>query len=141
MERSRYRGPLVAMGFAILAMSTGVAGCYAEATTGAVVRAEYVPARVQVYPREYYEGRYVYLVGDRWYYRDGPHWVYYAREPQPLVERRIVIRRAHSVRQSTVVHEAPPAHRHYRVERHDRRDERRDDRRDDRRDERRRRAD
>src|SRR5690349_745655 len=115
MEHSRSRGALVFLGIALLATSTGVAGCYAEATTGAVVRAEYAPAHVEVYPHEYYEGRVVYLVGDRWYYRDGPHWVYYVREPQPLVERRVIIRRARPVRESTVVHQAPPAHRHYRV--------------------------
>jgi hypothetical protein len=128
MERSSFRSSLVAVGVALLATSTGVAGCYAEATTGAVVRAEYAPANVTIYPREYYEGRYVYLVGDRWYYRDGPHWVYYVREPQPLVERRVVLRRVHvhPVRESTVVHEAPPVRRHYRVERReDRRDSRR----------------
>lgn len=129
MEHSRSGGALVFLGIALLATSTGVAGCYAEATTGAVVRAEYAPAHVEVYPHEYYEGRVVYLVGDRWYYRDGPHWVYYVREPQPLVERRVIIRRAHPVRESTVVHQAPPAHRHYRVERRERHDDRRDERR------------
>ncbi len=88
-----------------------VSGCYAEATTGADV--EYVApvADVEVYPHEYYDGHVVYLVNDRWYYRDGPHWVYYRTEPHPLYERRAVIRQqAPVVRERTQVHRAPPAY-------------------------------
>jgi hypothetical protein len=98
---------------ALLAMSLG--GCYVQARTGAVVTAEYVPAHVETYPSYHYDGRVVYLVGDRWYYRDGPHWVYYAHEPEVLVRRRVY------VREHGVVHRAPPAyphrHRHHHVER------------------------
>jgi hypothetical protein len=83
---------------------SGIGGCYARARTGAVVTAEYVPPRVETYPSYHYEGRVVYLVGDRWYYRDGPHWVYYAEEPPVLVERRVY------VRDHGVVREAPPAY-------------------------------
>jgi hypothetical protein len=83
---------------------TGLGGCYARAHTGAVVTAEYVPPRVETYPSYHYEGRIVYLVGDRWYYRDGPRWVYYAEEPTVLVRRRAY------VRERGVVHRAPPAH-------------------------------
>jgi hypothetical protein len=83
---------------------SSLGGCYARARTNAVVTAEYVPPRVETYPSYHYEGRVVYLVGDRWYYRDGPHWVYYVHEPPVLVERRVY------VRERGVVHEAPPAY-------------------------------
>ena len=82
-----------------------------------VATAEYVPPHVEVYPREYYGGHVVYLVDDRWYYQDGPRWVYYQREPEPLVRRRVVIRsaqvvhRAPAVREQSVLHQAPPATR------------------------------
>jgi hypothetical protein len=103
---------LNAAGAAVLAITLG--GCYAQARTGAVVTAEYVPPRVETYPSYQYEGRVVYLVGDRWYYQDGPHWVYYAHEPEVLVRRRVY------VREQGVVHRAPPAYphrRHHHVER------------------------
>lgn len=41
---------------------------YAEAT--------YVPDDIEAYPYVVYEGRPVYYVHDRWYFRHGPHWVY-----------------------------------------------------------------
>lgn len=94
-------------------------GCYAEATTGAVARTQYVPAHVETYPSEYYDGRTVYLIGDRWYYHDGVGWVYYRHEPEPLVRRRVVIHQAPVVREQTVVHQAPPArarHHYHRYE-------------------------
>jgi len=98
--------------FALLAT-----GCYAEATTGAVVATEYVPAHVDVYPREYYDGHVVYLINDHWYYHDGARWVYYRQEPEVLVRRRVVVHQAPPavVHERTVVHQAPPApvHRHY----------------------------
>lgn len=87
-------------------------GCYAEATTGADVEYAAPVANVEVYPHEYYDGHVVYLVNDRWYYREGPHWVYYRSEPAPLYERRTVI--VHSrptvVRERAQVRSAPPAH-------------------------------
>jgi hypothetical protein len=86
------------------AFSVALGGCYARAGTGAVVTAEYVPPRVETYPSYRYDGRVVYLVGDRWYYREGPHWVYYAHEPEVLVRRRI------HVREQGGVHRAPPAY-------------------------------
>lgn len=96
------RGLLRLAGATILALA--LSGCYARARTGAVVTAEYVPPSIETYPSYYYDGRVVYLVGDRWYYRHGPHWVYYAREPDVLVRRRIY------VREQGGVHRAPPAY-------------------------------
>jgi len=95
----------------VVAAACALTGCYAEATTGADV--EYAPpvANVEVYPHEYYDGRVVYLVNDRWYYREGPHWVYYRSEPPVLYQRRTVIRTQPTVvRERAVVHHAPPAH-------------------------------
>jgi hypothetical protein len=108
-------GKSLLLAVAVGALATGLGGCYARAHTGAVVTAEYVPPRVETYPSYQYEGRVVYLVGDRWYYRDGPHWVYYAHEPDVLVRRRVY------VREQGVVHRAPPArpHRHAPARRHD----------------------
>lgn len=96
----------------IASVAGALSGCYAEATTGADVEYAAPGVDVEVYPHEYYDGRVVYLVGDRWYYRDGPRWVYYRTEPQPLYERRAVIRRqAPVVRERTEVRRAPPAYR------------------------------
>ncbi|HTQ04284.1 MAG TPA: hypothetical protein VMI54_10525 [Polyangiaceae bacterium] len=103
-----YGGSLV-----VAAMLATMSGCYAEATTGADVEYESTaPAvDVEVYPHEYYQGHVVYLVGDRWYYHDGPRWVYYRHEPTVLYQRRAVIRRAPAVRQRAEVRRAPPAYR------------------------------
>lgn len=116
-------------------------GCYAEARTEpAYVDAVYVPPRVDVYPSYYYDGRVVYLVDGRWYFRHPRgHWVYYRREPEPLYRRRIHIqqappaaaerRRLRSAPPATYREQAPPARRRGhpddRYERRDR-DERRD---------------
>jgi hypothetical protein len=110
-----FSGKSLLLAAAVGALATGLGGCYARAHTGAVVTAEYVPPAVETYPSYYYEGRVVYLVGDRWYYRDGPYWVYYAHEPDVLVRRRVY------VREQGVVHRAPPArpHRHGPARRHD----------------------
>jgi hypothetical protein len=94
-------------------MLATMSGCYAEATTGADVEYETAaPAvDVEVYPHEYYEGHVVYLVGDHWYYRDGPRWVYYRHEPHVLYERRAVVRPGPVVRERAEVRRAPPAYR------------------------------
>ena len=89
-------------------------GCYAEATTGADVEYAAPVANVEVYPHEYYDGHVVYLVNDRWYYREGPHWVYYRSEPPVLYQRRTVVVQSQPtvVRERAEVHRAPPAHRY-----------------------------
>jgi hypothetical protein len=87
-------------------------GCYARAT---YAEAEYVPPHVEAYPSYHYDGRVVYLVNDRWYYREGPRWVYYRSEPVVLERRRVELHRAPParVRRRVDVHRAPPAHDHY----------------------------
>ena len=82
---------------ALFGLSVMPFGCYA--TAGAYAEADYVettyePAHVEVYPHYVYAGRTVYLVNDRWYYRRGPHWVYYRTEPQELHRRRVYVQRA-----------------------------------------------
>jgi hypothetical protein len=37
----------------------------------------------------YYEGRPVYLYSGHWYYREGPRWRHYEREPPVLYQRRV----------------------------------------------------
>ena len=84
-------GPL-----ALLAILFGPLGCYATAgayTDVDYVDAEYVPPRIDVYPSYEYSGRTVYLVDGRWYYRRGPRWVYYRREPVELHRRRVYVER------------------------------------------------
>ena len=70
-------------------------GCVA----GVVAEPEYAvatdaPADIETYPSVVYEGRPVYFVNDRWYYRQGPEWVYYRREPAPLYRQRDYVRQA-----------------------------------------------
>jgi hypothetical protein len=63
-------------------------------TEPAYTEVEYAPADIEVYPHTIYEGRTVYWVGDRWYYRQGPHWVYYTREPSHLSRYRARVEQA-----------------------------------------------
>jgi hypothetical protein len=72
------------------------------------VTADTVPVNIETYPYTEYEGRRVYLWGDRWYYRSGNRWSYYRSEPETL-------RRYRATRQA-----APPArHEERREERHE----------------------
>ena len=90
------------------------------ATTPAVVTDEEVaevpaPPEVYTYPHRVYEGRVVYLVGDRWYYSTGPRWYSYRREPVELAHHRERVQQARPaysrrpVRQRDYVEQAPPA--------------------------------
>lgn len=74
-----------------------VVGCVAR-TRGEVVyghpvvEAEYVPARIEYYPRVYYRGSYAYYVDGRWYYpspRAQRGWVVFRDEPRQLRRYRI----------------------------------------------------
>lgn len=66
-----------------LLLSLAVVGC----TSRAHVVAE-VPVAVETYPSTYYDGRVVYWVGDRWYFRRGDVWLYYHHEPVYLRDHR-----------------------------------------------------
>ncbi|HEX4341419.1 MAG TPA: hypothetical protein VH062_36170 [Polyangiaceae bacterium] len=83
-------------------------GCVATLGTDAdYAYADDVPPDVTTYPHTNYEGRDVYLVNDRYYYR-GPQdrWVYYRSAPRPLVERRSTF-----VRERPYVQRAPAVRR------------------------------
>src|SRR5215213_5506925 len=83
--------------FGLIGLALTPLGCYATAgayTDADYVEAEYVPPRVEVYPSYVYAGRTVYLIDGRWYYRRGPHWVYYRREPPALYRHRVHVERA-----------------------------------------------
>lgn len=98
---SAARPVLLALGIALM-----LSGCMAEVRgEPAYAEVDYAPDDIEVYPHTVYEGRTVYLVDDRWYYRRGPHWVYYTSEPPDLVRYR-----AH-------VNQAPRAPRHEYYER------------------------
>jgi hypothetical protein len=92
-------------------------GCYASVSSEpAYVETTHEPVHVYSRPYTRYDGRVVYLVDDRWYYRDGPTWYYYRTEPAPLVERRVYLREhptvvAPPVRRQRHRHYAPPARR------------------------------
>lgn len=82
------------------------------------------PVNVELYPRVYYGGTYVYYVGGRWYYPSARGWAYYRHEPRGLVsyradfERRYPRGYAHAGVYTRSYHRnyrAPaPAHRSYR---------------------------
>jgi hypothetical protein len=46
------------------------------------------------YPHTWYGGRDVYYIGNRWMYRDGGGWRYYASEPPALYRYRSTVRQA-----------------------------------------------
>jgi hypothetical protein len=50
--------------------------------------ADAVPDDLDAYPHVYYEGRYAYLVGTRWFYAGPRGWVIFREEPPPLVQFR-----------------------------------------------------
>jgi hypothetical protein len=113
--------PALSCGGLVLVAAFSVAGCYARARVEpAYVETTYVPARVETYPSYYYEGRTVYLIDGRWYYRQpSGAWVYYRREPPVLYRQRVTIREAPPARarpatpsyhRETPVREAPPAY-------------------------------
>lgn len=65
-------------------------GCEEETpaapTTDTVVTS--APLQVDSYPHYILDGRRCWLVGDRWYTRDGNNWVLYLNEPEELVRAR-----------------------------------------------------
>jgi hypothetical protein len=71
----------------LLVSMLGLSGCYGSSS--GFVEAEYVPARVETYPHAHYQGRVVYLIGDRWYVRNGGVWFYYPTEPSYLYRYRL----------------------------------------------------
>src|SRR5689334_15999665 len=68
--KSWIRPVLLALG------ALSLSGCWAEVRSEpAYAEVDDMPADIEVYPHTVYEGETVYWVGDRWYYRRGPHWV------------------------------------------------------------------
>ncbi len=80
----------------VLTGALSLGGCYARARVEpAYVETTYVPAHVELYPSYRYEGRVVYLIDNRWYYRhSNGRWVYYREEPPVLYRQRMTIRQA-----------------------------------------------
>ncbi len=95
------------------------------------VTVESAPIDVDVYPHVYYDGQWVYLVGDRWYHRGAHGWIVVGREPAALYHHRLYYRQHRRFEGPAVRHERRDD-RHQRPDiRHERRDdrhERRDDR-------------
>jgi hypothetical protein len=82
----------------VSALALGGCAVHAQEPVG-YVEVSSAPYDVSVYPSTYYDGRTVYLVDDRWMYRDRGRWMYYRDEPAPLY------------RQRTIIRQAPPAYR------------------------------
>jgi hypothetical protein len=76
----------VAMGVAAATVALG--GCAVYGQPVGYVGVTSAPYDVYGYPSTYYEGRTVYLVGDRWMYNDGGRWLYYVHEPPFLYRQR-----------------------------------------------------
>jgi hypothetical protein len=75
-------------------------GCYAYAEPDVgYADLSSAPVGIEEYPSVYYEGRPVYLSGDRWWYRDGRGWRYYRREPAELHRQRANARRVRGPRE------------------------------------------
>ncbi len=76
----------------VLAVALVVAGC---ATTGAEpwAVAASVPSDAVTYPQTRHDGREVFLIDNRWYFRSGSVWFYYRQEPVDLYEERLAIYR------------------------------------------------
>jgi len=55
---------------------------------GLLAPADVVPPDISAYPRAYYGGTYVYLVGGRWYYPSANGWMVLRREPVELSRQR-----------------------------------------------------
>ncbi len=102
------------LGAAALALPTMLAtGCVAtvQGHGGAAVVYDDEPTlEIATYPRYYYDGMYVYLVGDRWYYNSGGHWVYYRNEPPGLYRYRATYYSRYGYREPPR-YGAPPAYR------------------------------
>jgi hypothetical protein len=79
----------------LLALALVGTGCVATVSSRpayydgyAVVYEDDAPYDVYSYPRYQHNGTYVYLVGDRWYYRSSSGWAYYRDEPPALWHHR-----------------------------------------------------
>jgi hypothetical protein len=72
------------------------------------------PPRIETYPRTRYEDRDVYYANRRWYYRHGPRWQYYHREPARLRRHRVeVIERPRHHRRHVVYRDRPRRERNH----------------------------
>ncbi|MEZ4302750.1 MAG: hypothetical protein R3B70_47950 [Polyangiaceae bacterium] len=97
-----------------LALMLTPVGCVARASAGTavvvdepVVEVSTVPVAVETYPRHYYHGHYVYLVGGRWYYRAHGRWVVYRTEPRALATARVRIQASAKVKAHGHAHHGP----------------------------------
>jgi len=112
------------VGLALVAGAAVLGGCYYHARTGYVGGVEVVYDDsgyydYSTYPQYSWNGRIVYLVGDRWYYRSPNGWAYFATEPYDLYGYRrhyysnygYVAPPAYGRPPPTHYYSAPPAYR------------------------------
>jgi hypothetical protein len=98
------RGKEIAMSrswifIATIGVLSSCAACEAHYSSSAppppvYLTSETIPIDIETYPSTVYEGRTVYLYGDRWYYRDRDRWTYYHTEPEQLRRHRQYIQQA-----------------------------------------------
>lgn len=84
-------------------LSLGTLACVTEVRRPVAVVYDNGDYEYESYPRYVYDGRAVFLVGDRWYYQDGGVWSYYRSEPAGLWQYR-------SDYYSTYGYQRPPAY-------------------------------
>jgi hypothetical protein len=77
-----------------VALTAALPGCVAHAQGELVADypaeyVEYVPPRIEYYPRTYYRGSPAYLVDGRWYYRTHDRWIVFREEPGELRNYRV----------------------------------------------------
>jgi len=104
---------------AALVLSASSAGCYVEARPAppvygyGAVYADDVPYDLESYPHVWYQGRWAYFVGGRWYYPSTYGWVIFADEPWELHRHRTFIQSSPSYwgpHHPGGVYVAPPSH-------------------------------
>jgi hypothetical protein len=82
---AEFRMPSIPRFKAWAVFSIALSGCAGILSAEPVYyEAEYVPPYIETYPHAVYDGRVVYQVDDRFYYRRGPGWVYYYDSPAPV---------------------------------------------------------
>jgi hypothetical protein len=101
----------------LVTLMAAVTGCYRRARVAYVEEYD-PPPDVVSYPYVVYEGRPVYYVRGRYYYRRGPRWVYYSEPPRDLRSRRFERRAPPAYREAPRRRQvvAPPARRESRRE-------------------------
>ena len=105
-----------------VASAAVLAGCAHDYQTASYAETTSAPVAIEKSPSVSYEGRPVYLVEDKWYFREGSQWRYFLEEPPPLRKRREQWQRGEVDRRSPRNSEDLEQRRESREEREERED-------------------